>query len=167
MLDGGRQFLCYMDDASKFVTAYRTFENATAANALLVLSEAVRNHGKPASIMTGGGSPFYSKAGNDASEFEKRMIELDIRRILSGTRHLQTDCKLARLHGEIQRKLSEFEAIMMRKSDSIGLFMKWYNCERPHKSLNWDEREASAQAFKRKMPERDPAAAEQSPASGE
>ena len=54
--------------------------------------------------------------------------------------------------GEIQRKLHEFEEIMMRKSDPIDLFMQWYNHDRPHRSLDWDNQETPAQAFLRKMP---------------
>lgn len=36
----------------------------------------------------------------------------------------QTNDKLEKLHGEIQRKPPEFEAILMRTSKSIDLFMK-------------------------------------------
>ena len=52
LLDDGRWFLCYLDDASRFVTGYGTFEHATADNALLVLEKAIQEHGKPASVMT-------------------------------------------------------------------------------------------------------------------
>ena len=41
---------------------------------------------------------------------------------------------------------------MMRKSDPIDLFMKWYNYDRPHMSLDWDNLEKPAEAFARKMP---------------
>ncbi len=156
LLDDGRWFLCYEDDASRFVTAYGTFERATAENALSVLDEAIRNHGKPASIMTDRGSQFYATASEakkkGASEFEKRLAELGIKQILAGVRHPQTNGKLERLHGEIQRKLPEFEAIMMRKSDPVDLFMQWYNYDRPHMSLGLDGEETPAQAFVRKMP---------------
>ena len=57
-LDDGRWFLCYEDDASRFVTGYGMFEHATTENALAVLEEAIKNHGKPASIMTDRGSQF-------------------------------------------------------------------------------------------------------------
>ena len=30
--------------------------------------------------------------------------------------------------------------------------MEWYNHDRPHMSLDWDNLETPAQAFKRKMP---------------
>ena len=69
-------------------------------------------------------------------------------------RHPQTNGKLERLHGELQRKLPEFEEIMMRKSDPADLFMRWYNYERPHMSLGRNGEETPAKAFVRKMPPR-------------
>ena len=158
LLDDGRWFLCYEDDASRFVTGYGMFEHATTENALAVLDEAMRNHGKPASIMTDRGSQFYANASEakrkGASEYEKRLVELGIRQILAGVRHPQTNGKLEKLHGELQRKLPEFEAIMMRKSDPVDLFMRWYNYDRPHMSLGRDGEETPAEAFVRKMPPR-------------
>ena len=118
------------------------FEHATTENALAVLEEAIKNHGKPASIMTDRGSQFYANASEakkkGASVFEKRLVEFGIKQILAGVRHPQTNGKLERLHGEIQRKLPEFEAIMMRKSDPVDLFMERYNHRRPHMSLGVD-----------------------------
>ena len=61
-LDDGRWFLCYEDDTSRFVTGYGMFEHATTENAPAVLEEAIKNHGKPASIMTDRGSQFYANA---------------------------------------------------------------------------------------------------------
>ena len=105
-LDNGRWFLCYEDDASRFVTGYGVFEHATTENALAVLEEAIKNHGKPASIMTDRGSQFYANASEakkkGVSEFEKRLVSLGIRQILAGVRHPQTNGKLERLHGELQ-----------------------------------------------------------------
>ena len=159
LLDDGRWFLCYEDDASRFVTGYGMFEHATTENALAVLDEAIKNHGKPASIMTDRGAQSYANASEakkkGASVFEKRLVELGIRQILAGVRHPQTNGRLERLHVEIQRKLPEFAAIMMRKSDPANLFMEWYNHRRPHMSLGADgENETPTQAFAHKMPPR-------------
>ena len=152
----GRWFLCYEDDASRFVTGYGIFDDATMENALAVLEQAIKDYGKPASIMTDHGSQFYANEKESrkrgVSEFEKKLVELDIRQILAGVRHPQTNGKLERLHGEIHRKLHEFEEIMMRKSDPMDLFMEWYNHRRPHMSLDLKNLETPAQAFKRKMP---------------
>ncbi len=131
-----------MDDTSRFVTAYDTFEHATTENALSVLKQAMKNHGRPASIMTDHGSQFYANAAKAKQkgvfDFEKELVKLDTKQILVGIRHPQTNGKLERFHGEIQRKLLRFESIMQRVSDPIDLFMEWYNMERPHMSLDWD-----------------------------
>ena len=59
--DDGRWFLRHGDDASRFVTGYGAFEHAAAENALPVLEQAIKNRGKPASIMTDHGSQFCAK----------------------------------------------------------------------------------------------------------
>ena len=83
--------MCYEDDASRFVTGYGVFEHTTTENALVVLEEAIKNHGKPASIMTYSRSQFYANASEvkkekekGASVFEKKLVELGIKQILSG-----------------------------------------------------------------------------------
>ena len=77
---------------------------------------------------------------------------MGIHQILARVKHPQTNGKLERLHGEIQPKLPEFEAILMRKRDPIDLFMQWYNYDRPHMPLNRDERGDASPAFVRRMP---------------
>ena len=76
----GRWFLCYEDDASRFVTGYGVFGSATTENALRVLDGAIKNHGRPASIMTDHGAQLYAseKEAKEFGEsgFEKRRVEL-------------------------------------------------------------------------------------------
>ncbi|MCE2508350.1 MAG: hypothetical protein J4G04_03490 [Nitrosopumilaceae archaeon] len=50
-LDDGRWFICYLVDASRFVTAWGGFPEATTENAIAVLEEAIKRYGKPASII--------------------------------------------------------------------------------------------------------------------
>ena len=176
-LDDGRWFLCYEDDASRFVTGFGVFREATTENALKVLDEAIKNHGRLASILTDRGTQFYATESEakkkGASKFEQRLVELDIKHILARVRHPQTNGKLERLHGEMQRKLRRFEAAASSSrirrgaskdshvggpfcaapaKDPVERFMEWYNHDRPHMSLDWDNLETPAQAFKRKMP---------------
>ncbi len=173
----GRWFLCYEDDASRFVTGYGVFDNATADNALAVLERAIVDHGRPASIMTDHGSQFYANKKETAkrgeSDFEKRLVRLGIRQILAGVGHPQTNGKLERLHGEIQRKLHHFEGSSYGTAvkadpdchvggpfhtggarDPMERFIDWYNNSRAHMSLDWEDQETSAQAFVRKMAQR-------------
>ena len=59
-LNDGRWFLGYEDDASRFVTGYGVFRNATAEDALKVLEGAIKRYGKPVQILTDRGSQFYA-----------------------------------------------------------------------------------------------------------
>lgn len=177
-LDDGRWFLCYQDDASRFVTGYGVFEHATTENAISVLEDAIKKHGKPASILTDHGSQFYANASEikkkGESMFEKKLVEFGIRQILARVNHPQTNGKLERLHGEIQRYLHEFEEESADKTtrgscgdhvggpfhtapltDAVSRFIEWYNLYRAHRSLDWENQETPAQAFVRKMPPKD------------
>ena len=177
-LDDGRWFICYEDDASRFVVGYGVFDEATTKNALAVLDQAIRDHGKPAAILTDRGSQFYATESEakkkGVSEFEKRLVELEIRHILARVKHPQTNGKLERLHGELQRKLHLFEKASASKTtrrgsgdshvggpfnagperDPVERFMEWYNYRRAHMSLDWDNLETPAKAYARKMPPR-------------
>ena len=170
-LDDGRWFIAYQDDASRFITGYGVFGHATTENAIAVLKEAVRNHGKPASVLTDHGSQFYANASEvkrkGDSEYEKKLVELEINQILARVNHPQTNGKLERLHGELQRKLHEFEDVagppgtacpvggQKIEADPVARFVRWYNYRRHHDSLDTDIRETPAQAFIRKMPVED------------
>ena len=176
LLDDGRWFICYLDDASRFVTGWDVFKQATTGNALKVLGQAIADHGKPASILTDHGSQFYANGSEQkkkgTSLFEERLVELGIRHILARVGHPQTNGKLERLHGEIQRKLHFFkEASYGGKTrgggsgkshvggpfhtgperDPVDRFIEWYNHHRPHMSLDRKSRETPARAFIRKM----------------
>lgn len=114
-LDDGRWFLCYQDDASRFIINHGVFTEATTENAITVLSEAIAKHGRPASILTDHGAQFYSNKSEykrrGVSEFEKELVRLGIKHILARVNHPQTNGKLERFHGEIQRKQKWFDTI--------------------------------------------------------
>ena len=128
----GRCPPCCEDDASGLAAGCGAFDNATAENALGVLGGAIKNHGRPASIMADHGVQFYANGKGDRkrgeSGFEERPVGLGMRQTLAGVWHTQTDGKTERLHDEMQRRLHEFGAVAMRKSEPTGLFMQWYNC---------------------------------------
>ena len=148
LLDDGRWFIAYQDDASRFIVGYGVFEEATGKHAVEVLKDSISRHGKPASVLTDRGSQFYANekeaAARGEAMFEKELVALDIRRILARAGHPQTNGKLERFHGEIQRKLKWFSGI-----DEL---VRWYNYDRPHDSLDREALETPARAFVRKMP---------------
>ena len=149
-LDDGRWLICYEDDASRFIAGHGVFANATSENAVKVLMEAIKKHGRPASILTDHGSQFYANESEyktrGATEFEKTLVQLEIKHILARVNHPQTNGKLERFHGEIQRKQKWFS--------DIDELIHWWNYTKPHMSLDWDNLETPAKAFIRKMPEK-------------
>ena len=173
-LDDGRWFVSYQDDASRCITGFGVFDEATTEHAVQVLHEAMTKYGKPASILSDHGSQFYANESEckrkGESEFEKELDRLEIRHILARVRHPQTNGKLERFHGELQRHLKSFEEessekttrtmgrpssvggpfYTAEKQDSVTRLVIWYNEERAHMSLN--KNETPLQAFKRKMP---------------
>lgn len=150
LLDDGGWFIAYQDDASRFIVGYGVFKEATAKHAIEVLHKAMTKHGRPASILTDRGTQFYASESDHkkkgASEFEQELVRLEIRHILARVNHPQTNGKLERFHGEIQRKQKWFSGI-----DEL---VDWWNNIRPHMSLDWDNLETPAQAFVRKMPQK-------------
>ena len=90
------------------MTGCGVFHEAITENDLLVLDEAIKAHGKPASILTDRGTQFYASESevkkNGNSKFEERMVERGIKHILPRVRHPQTNGKIERFHGELQRK---------------------------------------------------------------
>ena len=66
LLDDGRWFIEYQDDASRFIVWWGVFGEATAKHAVKVLDKAMSAYGKSESILFDRGSRFY------ATESEKR-----------------------------------------------------------------------------------------------
>ena len=150
LIDGKRGWLiAYLDDASRFVVGYGLFPEATSAHSVEVLKEAIREHGKPASILTDRGIQFYAVEADERlrglTVFERYLIENEIRQVLSRVSHPQTNGKVERFFRTVKDKLPRFGTV-----DSL---IQWYNVKRPHMSLNLDVMETPYQAYLRKMPE--------------
>jgi putative transposase len=144
----GRWFIAYEDDASRYVVSYGVFDEATSKNAVDVLKEAIARNGKPASILSDRGSQFYASESEvrekGLTEFELFLIANDIKHIVGRVSHPQTNGKIERIYGEVERKLHLFK--------DIHELVDWYNNIRPHMSLDWDNLETPSQAYVRKMP---------------
>lgn len=167
-LEDGRRLMSYEDDASRFITGWGAFGEATAGHAIEVLDAAMAQYGKPKSTLTDRGSPFHAaeseRKSKGASEFERRLENLGIRHMPARVAHPQTNGKLERIHGEIRRKLHLFFDVAgppggacpvnppVIETDPLVRFMKWYNYDRPHMSLDTDTEETPAMAFERKKP---------------
>ncbi len=78
------------------------------------------------------------------------LIELGTKYIRARVGHPQTNGKIERWFGEVQRKLPLKQ--LCRVSDPVDLFVHNHNYERPHMSLGKGGYEAPHEAFSRKMP---------------
>ncbi len=147
-LKDGRWLICYMDDASRFILAYGVFQEATSKRAVEILDKAIKNYGKPAAILSDRGTQFYATESEyrekGITEFEEYLIRNGIRHILARVSHPQTNGKLERFYGEVERKFHLFR--------DIDELIDWYNNIRPHMSLNLDVLETPSKAYARKMP---------------
>lgn len=138
-----------MDDASRFITGYDIFDEATPENAISVLERSIERYGKPFELLTDHGSQFYANFGKiksvvGISKFQQYLVFRKINHILGRVQHPQTNGKIERFFETLQSKIGHF--------NSIEEFVTWYNAKRP--SLNWDELETPIQAFYRKVDRR-------------
>ncbi len=148
LLEGYGWFTAYLDDASRYITGYGLFKEATSEHSVEVLKKAVTDHGKPVSILTDRGTQFYAVEANERMKgltaFEKHLIEKEIRQILARVHHPQTNGKIERFFRTVEEKLDRFK--------SIDELIEWYNMKRPHMSLNLEIIETPHEAYIRKMP---------------
>lgn len=171
----GCSFLGYEDDATCKLVAFGIFKRATSANALAVLDEAIKTHGKPASIMTDHDIQFFASESETyrrgRTRFEKRLASHGIRHVLARVGHPQTNGKIERftrrssaawlVRGSVGRRVDPLRPRRGRHAcrgplprgrahGRHGELVKWYNEDRPHMSL--DEDAAPAEAYVCKMP---------------
>jgi len=147
-LDTGEWWIAYEDDASRLVTGYGVFTEATAENSIRVLEQAIAKYGCPEEILTDRGSQFYASEGErkekGVSQFEQCLADHGIKHILCRVNHPQTNGKLERFYGVYDQKRHQFK--------SIDEYVHWHNEIKPHLSLNFETLETPIQAFHRKLP---------------
>ena len=157
------------------IVGFGVFNEATTVHAIEVLERVIAKYGKPASILSDHGSQFFANEAENrrrgVSEFEKKLVELEIKQILARINHPQTNGKLERFHRELEAHLRSFEEESSSRTvrgvkpdghvgnpfynagalDPVTRLVRWYNEEREHMSLK-DGMETPAEAYLRKMP---------------
>jgi len=133
--DKQKWLIAYIDDHSRFITAYGMFDNATTENALRLLKIAIILYGQPREIITDKGTQFYANnKDNDGnrvvSDFEIQLSTLGIKLITARRNHPQTN-------GKIERWFKTWIEHHWRFK-SLGEFVFWYNCVRYHSSIDYE-----------------------------
>ena len=147
----GLNLVTYLDDSSRCVTGAGMFKEATSENAVSVLRKAVRQFGRPATVLSDNGSCFVGRRGRSRgggrapagswkpTAFEKELLDLGVDLINSRPYHPQTNGKLERFFGTVETEICHHE--------SLSDFVAYYNEQRLHFSLDIDNLETPLRAF--------------------
>lgn len=135
-IDGKVQWLiAFLDDASRFITCWGLFPNATTEATILVLETGFARYGVPNEILTDHGSQFVSNQTTDTPHhaFGRFLEHHYIRHIVARRNHPQTNGKIERFFREIDR--------LIAAGFSMDDVVDWQNRIKPHASLDYKEPE--------------------------
>jgi len=125
---GGEWLITILDDHSRYVTGSEIFNEGTAENVIWLLDQAVHEYSKPRENLTDHGSQFYSVRHGESS-FTQFCSENGITHILGGIGKPTTLGKIERWFRTYDLEHARFQFHWK--------FIKYYNYERPHMSLNY------------------------------
>ena len=126
----------FMDDHSRFIVGYGLHASQSAALVIEVLRGALTAWGPPQEILTDNGAQYVTWRGK--SQFSKELEKRGIRQIVAKPRRPQTLGKIERFWGTLWRECIE-SAIFTDLAEArqrIGLFIDYYNFQRPHQGIN-------------------------------
>jgi putative transposase len=143
----GEQIILFEDDASRFITGFGTFQNATSENSAAVLRTAVAEWGTPVQLISDHGVQFTSMERENCKNpqpnvFQRTLEELKIEHIKARVKHPQTNGKAERLVASMRRYYKHF--------GTWEKVVEFYNFKRPHMSLETDRIKTPYQAFMEK-----------------
>lgn len=126
--------LSILDDATRFCIDLRQTQAQTLACAWEVLWEAFGCCGLPDAVLSDNGSAFRNNATWRWSSFDLRLLLLDVIPVHGRPYHPQTQGKVERFHGTVERELvfesgSDLQTLLCEFRDR-------YNWVRPHRSLD-------------------------------
>lgn len=129
-----KQFSVYLDDRTRLITSYGLYKRATADNSIVLLKAGIAEYGKPKSIMTDHGPQYYANRGSIFQSNTPYRITLDA----LGIKHYVVRVSRPQTNGKVERFFLTYKTEYIAGSFSgIGDYIKHYNEERLHMSLNY------------------------------
>lgn len=126
------QIILFEDDASRFITGYGVFKNATTKNTVSVLKQALECYGVPRQLMTDHGTQFTSLPRETCKDPNPNIFQQTLEGF--GIQHIKARVKHPQSNGKVERAILTIKQLG-------GYFECWdsaiwyYNFERPHSSL--------------------------------
>lgn len=129
--------LSILDDHSRYLLGLRAQQQTGSAGVREALEEVFGRCGMPDQMLMDHGTPWWNMQGAGWTRLSVWLMQQGIQLCFSGYRHPQTQGKVERLHGSMQRALKR-RGRPQRKQDWqpwLDEFRREYNHERPHEAL--------------------------------
>lgn len=128
--------LSIMDDYSRYLLLLRHVGSTRLCGVQESLTETFRRYGMPDAMLMDHGIPWWNAASPwGLTELSVWIMRLGIRLIYSGVCHPQTQGKVERMHGALQRAIHERKA-NPEDQNWLDTFRDEYNTVRPHEGLH-------------------------------
>jgi transposase InsO family protein len=132
-----RHQLTVLDDHSRYLLALRPVPDRTITAAFSVIWELMGEVGMPEAILADNAFSTTFSAPATLSWFDANLICLGIRPIHGRPYHPQTQGKVERLHGTLEREMLPFvdRATLEAYSRDVEHWRRQYNTVRPHQAI--------------------------------
>ena len=127
--------IAYLDDYSRYMVGLDLFRSQTADHVIEVFRKAAAEYNPPKEMLTDNGRQYVN--WRSTSRFQKELKKDGIHHIRSRPHHPMTLGKVERFWSSLyQEFLSRAQfASFEDAQDRIRLWVKYYNCKRPHQGI--------------------------------
>ncbi len=125
--------LFIQDDQSRFIVGHAVTDSENVDDVLIALEESIRIHGKPESIMSDGGSAFFSWRGS--SKMTRFLEDFGIDQLIAQKPNING--KLENLNEQLEKEVlltTSFSSLRHFDSE-LSKWVGFYNFSRPHQGL--------------------------------
>jgi transposase InsO family protein len=152
------EILCWVDDHSRYAISVTAHRRITGRIVVDVFTNALDNHGIPASTLTDNGMVFTTRLSGGKggrNGFEHLLDSLNVTQKNSRPNHPTTCGKVERFHQTLKRWLAARRpapATIAELQTVLDAFVDEYNQHRPHRSLHGQTPTAAYQARPKATP---------------
>lgn len=141
----GENIIAYLDDCSRKVMGYCIGAENTRNSLFALYSAIAKQQVTPFILNSDRGTQFFpnkrDKKGKAMHEFQKVLDDLGVIFVPSRRRHPQTNGKMERFFGILDREFDE-------RFEDLDGFIEWYNSERPSEAVDYM---APDEAYKKRL----------------